>query len=208
MFRFWIALLAAAVLAACAHSAAAQDSAAAGKASTTATTPAGTSGQKTRTDSTTTIAAISPAHARARVVIADFALLLIAVVLTYQLVLVLTALTREVQGGGAPAVESHWGGFGGGMGGWRVSPALSYVFAALLLAALVGSIATILDRRVRVVPSSGTAPAAPAPSTPQPAAVDTVRRDSIRKDSAANRGTATQPGGAPAPAAGASVPAS
>jgi len=35
---------------------------------------------------------------------------------------------------GAPLIESHWGGLGGSMTGWRVSPSLLYLFIALFLA--------------------------------------------------------------------------
>jgi hypothetical protein len=221
MFRLWISLLAAAVLAMGVPAAAQAGTAQKASQATSATAGEAQKPAKPPVDSTATIAAISPAHAKARVVVADVALLLIAIVLTYQLMGVLGALKGEVKEGGAPAVESHWGGFGGGMGGWRVSPALSYVFAALLLAALVGSIAAILDRRVRVVPSSGTpqrtSAAAPAPSTTGAATVDSIRRDSVRRgsirrdslrtDSAANQGTTTQSGGTPANSARESAPA-
>jgi hypothetical protein len=33
-------------------------------------------------------------------------------------------------------IETHWGGFGGGMGGWRLSPTLAYLVAALVFGGL------------------------------------------------------------------------
>jgi hypothetical protein len=30
-----------------------------------------------------------------------------------------------------PRIESHWGGFGGGLGGWRMSPSLAYLLGAI-----------------------------------------------------------------------------
>lgn len=35
-----------------------------------------------------------------------------------------------------PAVETHWGGFGGGVGGWRISPSLLFLVAAIAFASL------------------------------------------------------------------------
>lgn len=39
--------------------------------------------------------------------------------------------------GDAPQIESHWGGFGGGLGGWRLSPSAAFLLAALVLSGLV-----------------------------------------------------------------------
>jgi hypothetical protein len=38
--------------------------------------------------------------------------------------------------GGRAQVETHWGGFGGGLRGWRISQSLLYLFGALAFAAL------------------------------------------------------------------------
>lgn len=35
-----------------------------------------------------------------------------------------------------PAIESHWGGLGGGLGGWQMSPSLSYLVAAVVFGIL------------------------------------------------------------------------
>jgi len=38
---------------------------------------------------------------------------------------------------GAPHIESHWGGLGGGVGGWRVSPSLIYLSGAIIFGVLL-----------------------------------------------------------------------
>lgn len=35
-----------------------------------------------------------------------------------------------------PRFQSHWGGFGGGLGGWQMSRSLAYLLAATIFAAL------------------------------------------------------------------------
>jgi hypothetical protein len=52
-------------------------------------------------------------------------------------VLTLVELIRERRVG----VESHWGGFGGGLGGWQASPALLYFVGTILLAGMLTSLA-------------------------------------------------------------------
>lgn len=47
---------------------------------------------------------------------------------------------RAVERGEPPLFESHWGGLGGGLGGWRISPALAYLVATLLFGALVAGL--------------------------------------------------------------------
>jgi hypothetical protein len=41
-----------------------------------------------------------------------------------------------VQQGSLPQIESHWGGFGGGLGGWRLSASLTYLVASISMAAI------------------------------------------------------------------------
>jgi hypothetical protein len=43
-------------------------------------------------------------------------------------------------------VESHWGGFGGGLGGWRVSPAILYLTVAVCFGALLTTVTLRLVR--------------------------------------------------------------
>jgi hypothetical protein len=67
----------------------------------------------------------------------------------------------------SPGVETHWGGFGGGLGGIRVSPSLLYLVVGLVL----GAAAVMLVQRT---PGAGTsAPTQEAGGrarTPTPAA--------------------------------------
>jgi hypothetical protein len=49
-------------------------------------------------------------------------------------------------------IESHWGGFGGGLGGWRVTPALVYLIVALACVGMLG----IVTLRASPPPSGDT----------------------------------------------------
>ena len=73
--------------------------------------------------------------------------LLLAVLLGGALALLFLALA-ETAAGGPPSLETSWGGFGGGLGGWNLSPALTYLLVALFLGGLFGVLAN------RVVGSS------------------------------------------------------
>jgi hypothetical protein len=48
----------------------------------------------------------------------------------------LTRLTRSLEAGEALGIESHWGGLGGGIGGWRISRPVSYLLCAMTFGAL------------------------------------------------------------------------
>jgi hypothetical protein len=50
----------------------------------------------------------------------------------------LILFVRMVERGVAPQVENHWGGIGGGVGGWRLSPSLTYLAAAAVFGVLLG----------------------------------------------------------------------
>ncbi|MCB9765067.1 MAG: hypothetical protein H6739_35160 [Alphaproteobacteria bacterium] len=54
-------------------------------------------------------------------------MLLLAAVTLWFLQLFGDSMTR----GHWPTLESHWGGLGGGLGGWRISPSLVYLLGAL-----------------------------------------------------------------------------
>ena len=56
-------------------------------------------------------------------------LLLVAIVFAFLLVV-------EVSRGGPVAIESFWGGFGGGIGGWRLSPGLVYLIVMIFFGAM------------------------------------------------------------------------
>jgi hypothetical protein len=51
---------------------------------------------------------------------------------------------NEISNGHPPALERHWGGFGGAGGGWRMSPSLTY----LVIAVLFGILLTVLGGEV------------------------------------------------------------
>ena len=55
-----------------------------------------------------------------------------------------------------PLVEGHWGGFGGGASGWRVSPAVLFLVGLLALGAMLTAVATAALR-----PAAGSATATP-----------------------------------------------
>lgn len=44
----------------------------------------------------------------------------------------LGGFTRELYRGEWPRLETNWGGLGGGLGGWRMSPALACLLGALV----------------------------------------------------------------------------
>ncbi len=43
-----------------------------------------------------------------------------------------SGFTTTVRRGEWPRLETSWGGLGGGLGGWRISPALAWLLGALL----------------------------------------------------------------------------
>src|SRR4029450_7897614 len=79
---------------------------------------------------------------------------------------------RMVERGVTPQVESHWGGIGGGLGGWRVSASLTYRAAAAVFGVLFAIFVMQLEPRPPAPGSTG-APASSAPASgtapPEPA---------------------------------------
>jgi len=63
----------------------------------------------------------------------------LAALLGASLSLLYLAVT-EIFRGEPLAMESHWGGFGGGLGGWRISSSLAYLLGALFLGGLFGTL--------------------------------------------------------------------
>jgi hypothetical protein len=47
---------------------------------------------------------------------------------------------ESMQSGGQMSIDSHWGGIGGGLGGWKISASLTYFLMTVALLALLGSI--------------------------------------------------------------------
>lgn len=64
----------------------------------------------------------------------------------------------------SPSVESHWGGFGGGLGGWRISPSLAFLLGAIAFGAMFTTVVrTMADPDVRATREA-----------PKPAAADSA----------------------------------
>src|SRR5689334_19618338 len=61
--------------------------------------------------------------------------LVVALLLFLTLSLV-NLMIGELRRGDVPRIESHWGGFGGGLGGWQISRSLVYLIASLGFAIL------------------------------------------------------------------------
>ncbi len=58
-------------------------------------------------------------------------------------VVVLAALLRALGRGDAVSVESHWGGFAGGLGGWRFSRPLALALVLAVIVATMGVVALV-----------------------------------------------------------------
>ncbi|MEY2563752.1 MAG: hypothetical protein QOH88_1945 [Verrucomicrobiota bacterium] len=58
--------------------------------------------------------------------------------LAFGTVYFLRLFVRSLEEGGAPQIETHWGGIGGALGGWRMSRSLGYLLVSILLAILCG----------------------------------------------------------------------
>lgn len=56
------------------------------------------------------------------------------------------SLASTMRRGGSVSVESNWGGFGGGLGGWRLSPALILFVASLFFAGIAVTLLLQLTR--------------------------------------------------------------
>jgi len=55
----------------------------------------------------------------------------------------------RLQRGGAPKIETHWGGIGGGLGGWRMSSSLGYLVVAIILTTCFSMLLLKLDEKER-----------------------------------------------------------
>lgn len=78
---------------------------------------------------------------------------------------------RMIDRGITPQFESHWGGLGGGMSGWRISPSLTYLLAALVFGTLFAIFVVQLETPAEQ--STGTQPGA---TSTQPAATTTAAK--------------------------------
>ena len=67
-------------------------------------------------------------------------------ILAFGTVFFLVLFVRMVERGVTPQVESNWGGLGGGLGGWRISPSLTYLVAAAVFGVLFAYFVTQLEQ--------------------------------------------------------------
>lgn len=66
--------------------------------------------------------------------------------------LFLWRLSEAIKEGDRPRLESHWGGFGGGLGGWEISSSLAYLLVAAALTLLFALVAVQGTRPPRIDP--------------------------------------------------------
>jgi hypothetical protein len=85
------------------------------------------------------------------------------------LLIFISALVRSLSRGENVSVESHWGGLGGGIAGWRLSAPLVYLLVIVFLLVIASGIAwkTLLPNETTPPPSQHASPAVVA--TPAPA---------------------------------------
>jgi hypothetical protein len=85
--------------------------------------------------------------------------------------LFLVLFAKNMRLGGAPQIETHWGGIGGGLGGWRMSSSLSYLLVTGVLLLLFSIFFLQFDSRERAEKKEK--PPAGATATPTPKASPT-----------------------------------
>jgi hypothetical protein len=73
----------------------------------------------------------------------------------------LVLFAQRLRYGGAPKLETHWEGIGGGLGGWRMSSSLGYLLVACVLALLFTIFLFHFDSRERERELAGTASPTP-----------------------------------------------
>jgi len=99
------------------------------------------------------------------------------------------AMTDQAKGG--LWLETHWGGLGGGLGGWRVSNALVYLILVALLGGLTVAILSMAPTYPRVTPDTAQKPsAATEPSTDASKATSGVPGNASKASTPAEAGKA------------------
>lgn len=88
-----------------------------------------------------------------------------------------------------PRIESHWGGFGGGLGGWQLSESMAYLIVAVALAVML--VATAAPQPGEQA-QSGAGKPSPAPTGNPPPTI-------TRRTSAADGDTTPTPTATPPP---------
>ena len=101
---------------------------------------------------------------------------IMGVVMLAVAVFFLILLTVELRNGGPVSIDSAWGGFGGSLGGWRLSPGLVYLLIVIIFGAMSamtlsprvstpppGTGQTVRTERAATIPPANTAPANTTP---------------------------------------------
>jgi hypothetical protein len=103
-----------------------------------------------------------------------------ALVLLVVMLLLLREFVRAVRYE-PPRIESHWGGIGGGLGGWHISPSLAYLVAAIAFGAMF---TTILPPAKGDSKSAGAGPEVEkkAPDKREADAKEAERKESDKKE--------------------------
>jgi uncharacterized membrane protein len=104
-------------------------------------------------------------------------------------VLFLARLIGSLESGESLGVESHWGGLGGGVGGWRVSRAAVYLICTATFAALAAVAMSTYRRSEPVKPSPNAASSAGAKQQTTTAQETTT---AAATDTTASTGTTTR----------------
>ena len=69
-----------------------------------------------------------------------------ALVLLVVMLVLLREFVRTVRED-PPSVDTHWGGIGGGLGGWRISPSLAYLIAIIAFGAMFTTVLPAADKK-------------------------------------------------------------
>ena len=96
------------------------------------------------------------------------------------LLILLWAFGSAIRNGDGVAIENHWGGLGGGIGGWRLSAPLIYLLGIVFMLGVSVTIAWRLFPAPKEAASSSTPPPSPSPTaaetpSPSPSASPVVR---------------------------------
>ena len=101
--------------------------------------------------------------------------ILLLVLFGIVLVILLWAFGNALRHGDGVAIENHWGGLGGGIGGWRLSAPLIYLLGIIFMLGVSVTIAWRLFPPPKEAAGSSTPPPSPSPTvtekpSPSPAA--------------------------------------
>ena len=114
---------------------------------------------------------------------------------------------RTLERGGTPQFESHWGGIGGGLSGWRVSTSLTYLAGAFVFGLLFAVFVFQLDLSRRDEPPASSATPSQTRTQTQPASGSTPPAATPDTNAGASGTTGTSPPAAGGQPTGAAAPA-